>query len=654
MDPASLHPDRTKQSDIAHADAFEAALSTAQRQQVMARWPAHGVRLVETMHTLYGGHPHADEALHALLHGAATLVGARSPALLEQDCQRERDPRWALGADTIGYSAYVDRFAGTLRGVAGRVPYLQALGVRYLHLLPFQLARRGDSDGGFAVRDYDAIEPALGTLDDLAALTARLREARISLCADFVLNHTSDDHRWALAARDGDARYRGYYLAYPDRGMPDRHERTLREVFPRTAPGNFSAVDGLGWVWTTFYPYQWDLDWSNPRVFTDMALTLQRMANRGIEVFRLDSTAFLWKREGTDSMNQPEAHLILQALRALVDLLAPGVLLKAEAIVPTRELPPYFGSGSAAGRECQLAYNSTLMAASWAALAERRGDILRDVVERMPPLPAGCAWINYVRCHDDIGWGVLAEEAKGDAHRPGFDLQHVARYYAGNTVGSNARGRSFQSDASNAAHRSNGMASALAGIAGAQASDDAVALARAERLLLLLHGIALSVAGLPLLYMGDELALGNDEHFEDDPLHRDEGRWLHRPMMDWPLADAAAAALDVGDDANTTASSPAAVASRVRRGLQRLIAVRSAHPALAADAPMRALPLTDPALFGIARGDRFVALFNLGDAAATLTALPDHASGWRDAIDGSVVTAPLVLEEAGMRWLVAT
>ncbi len=619
-----------------HRTTLLQSIDDGQRGALAVRWEAHGGRLLETLHRLYGERENHDAWLTGLLHAVAQCARARPETLRALDTQRERDPRWFLAPQMIGYSAYVDRFAGDLRGVAEKVPYLQALGVRYLHLLPFQQAREGDNDGGFAVRDYDAIDPALGTLQDLEKLTARLRDAGISLCADFVLNHTADDHRWAQAARAGDPRYRAYYHAFPDRALPDRFERTLGQVFPQTAPGNFTPVPGLGWVWTTFYPYQWDLDWSNPNVFADMALTLLRLANRGIEAFRLDSTAYLWKREGTDSMNQPEAHAILQALRALADLAAPGVLLKAEAIVPARELTPYFGSGDAAGHECHLAYHSTLMAAAWAALAEQRGDILTAVIEQTPALPAHCAWIGYVRCHDDIGWKVLANEAAGLRGSAPFELNRIARFYAGDTSDSYARGHAFQSAGSDDAHGSNGMASALAGVAAAVEDGDAQALALAQRRLLLLYAIAFSVAALPLIYMGDELGLGNDEDYARDPRHAGEGRWLHRPLMDWNAASA------YGDDTS----------GNVDRAIRRMIAVRCESPELAADAPMRALDLTDPALFGLLRGEGFVALFNLGAGTHTVDALPGFdATHWHDLLQDASIALPLVLEPYGMRWL---
>lgn len=631
---------------------FAAAMSTTHGARTIARWDAHGPRLVETLSALYGGAQGFDGVLARLIDGMAACAERRPAALRVQDAAREDDPAWFLGQDMIGYTTYVDRFGSTLSGVAARVPYLQALGVRYLHLLPFLHARDGDNDGGFAVRDYDAVDPGLGSDADLDALTARLRDAGISLCADLVLNHTADDHRWAQAARRGDPRYRAFYHVFPDRDLPDAYERTLGQVFPQTAPGNFTHVDGLGWVWTTFYGYQWDLDWSNPEVFVEMALTMLRLANRGIEAFRLDSTAYLWKRLGTDCMNQPEAHAILQALRAVSDIVAPGVLLKAEAIVPARELPPYFGLQTddtrRAGRECHLAYHSTLMAALWVALAEQRGDLLAGVIAQTPTLPAACGWLSYLRCHDDIGWNVLREEAAGGDGRAPFDLARVARFFAGDGHDAYARGRSFQSAGSAHVHGTNGMAAALAGIDAAIMRNDIDALHAAERRLILLYGIVLACAGLPALYMGDEIALGNDESYTHDPARADEGRWLHRPAMDWALADAVASR----QNADTSAG-------RVGTALRRMIAVRRSTRGLRGDAPMRALRFEDPALLGIERGDGVLALFNLSGREVAVPVPPSLADArWRDMLedrmlddDGNDTAWPTALAPHALRWL---
>lgn len=651
--PSESRPSESAPGAQAARAQFVAALPQTLRATALARWDAHGPRLLDALSGLYATSPKFPAALTRLLAGMAACAAQRDPALRALDAARERDRGWFLSPTMIGYSAYADRFAGGLRGVAERVPYLRGLGVRYLHLLPFLHAREGDNDGGFAVRDYDAVDPALGDDADLRALTAALRDAGISLCADLVLNHTADDHRWAEAARAGDPVYRAYYHVFPDRRLPDAYERDLGQVFPLTAPGNFTEVPELGWVWTTFYGYQWDLDWSNPDVFAEMALILLRLANRGIEAFRLDSTAYLWKRVGTACMNLPQTHVLLQALRAVADIVAPGVLLKAEAIVPARELPPYFGlrdgahddggaDASAPQRECHLAYHSTLMAALWAGLAEQRGDLVGDVLAGTPALPAGCGWLTYLRCHDDIGWNVLRDEAAGGPGRAPFDLARIAAFYAGETAGSYARGRRFQS-AGDAVHGSNGMTAALCGIDAARRAHDTTALAAAERRLRLLYGVTLAVPGLPTLYMGDEIALGNDEGYVDDPARAGEGRWLQRPTMDWPAAEAAAR----GDDADT--------AGRTGATLRRMLAARARLPALRADAASRVLAFDDPALLGLLRGGELLVLCNFAEEARTLSAPPPDLAGsrWRDALvaDAAPEGWPTSLPAHGLRWL---
>ncbi|MCC4620716.1 amylosucrase [Xanthomonas cassavae CFBP 4642] len=621
---------------------FAAPLDALQASTLLARFDHHAPRLLAALHSLYGERSGYAQWLTRWLGALSSNARQRPQALQQLDATRR--PGWFGEQHILGYSAYVDRFAGTLQGVAERVPYLQELGVRYLHLLPFLRARAGDNDGGFAVSDYGQVEPSLGNNDDLIALTTRLREAGISLCADFVLNHTADDHAWARAARAGDTRYLDYYHHFADRQLPDQYDATLVQVFPHTAPGNFTWVEATGqWMWTTFYPYQWDLNWSNPAVFGEMALAMLRLANLGVEAFRLDSTAYLWKRPGTNCMNQPEAHTLLVALRAVADIVAPSVAMKAEAIVPMAELPPYFGIGADQGHECHLAYHSTLMAAGWSALALQRGDILHNVITHSPPLPANCAWLSYVRCHDDIGWNVLQHEAAGNAAQPPFALRDVARFYANEVPGSYARGERFQSSG-DGVHGTNGMAAALTGIQAAVESADAAAVALAVDRLILLYALALAMPGVPLIYMGDELGLPNDTSYRSDPERRHEGRWLHRPAMDWQRA------AQRHDDRS--------LAGQIYQRLHALIQQRSALPALAADRPLGSVTLNDPKLFALTRGDSFIAIHNFSDQPLNAE-LADSAVGrWRVVGDRSESgVAPLgddmrlVLPGYAVRWL---
>jgi len=605
-------------TDFPSPEPLLAALPAARRAEAARRYAVHGPLLYRRLASVYGDRGDFDRWYGGLLGALGALHAARPDALLALDARRAQDPDWFTRQDMLGYSAYAGHFAGDLRGVEGRIGHLRALGVTYLHLLPFLRARAGENDGGFAVASFDEVEPALGTMDDLEHLCTQLRQSGISLCADFVLNHVADDHPWARAAVAGDPDRRDFFHVFPDRAQPDQYERTLAQVFPEAAPGNFSFVPKMGWVWTTFYPFQWDLNYANPLVLTEIVGALLRLANRGVEAFRLDSAAFLWKRAGTGCMNQPEVHALLQALRAMVAIVAPGVLLKAEAIVPTRELPAYLGTPGAP--ECHLAYHSTLMAAGWAALAEQDAGLLRAVIERTPALPAGASWLTYVRCHDDIGWKILADEA-GSSER----LAQVARFFHG-ADGSFAAGVPFQSVAPAAVAATNGMAAALAGF---ETAAGPVARELALRRLLLVYGLACAFGGMPLVYMGDELGMGNDHAYLADPARAHDTRWVQRPPLD-------AARLARRDDAE-------AWTGRVFSALRALAEERRNCPSLAAGQARALIDAGDPAVLGLARGDAFLGLFNF--SARRITARPVGADGW---------PAEVELEPWGMRWLQRT
>jgi amylosucrase len=539
------------------------------------RLDRHEGILRDRLHRLYGHLPGHDAWVDALMADVGQLMAARPAELQALDRTREENPDWFCAPTMLGYSAYVDRFGGDLAGLKARIPHLRDLGVTYLHLLPFLKPRAGESDGGFAVASFDEVDPRFGTMADLEDLAAQLRAAGISLCSDLILNHVADDHPWAVGARAGDERLRGFFHVLPERARVDAYESTLGQVFPEAAPGNFTFNDEVkGWVWTTFYPFQWDLNYANPALFAAVAAAMLRLANRGIDVFRLDSTAFLWKRLGTDCMNQPEAHLILQALRAIVGIAAPGVLLKAEAIVPTRELPAYLGSADAP--ECHLAYHSTLMTAGWAALAEQDASLVRAVVDATPALPAGASWLTYVRCHDDIGWKHLLPEA-GRIDR----LAAIADFYNGGSGFPD--GVAFQGGLA-----TNGTAASLCGV---EHADPETAIRR----VLLLHALALAFGGLTMLYMGDDIGMVNDHGYVIDPARAHDSRWVQRAAFP---ADGVAA------------DSPG---RRIYDGLRRLVALRGRLPDLAAGAPRTVLETSDPALLALARGTRFLGLFNFSD-----------------------------------------
>lgn len=479
-------------------------------------------RLREKLGCIYTEQSEADLAMSLLKEIAAKRLAERSPALKELDRYREANPDWFCANHFMAYSTYVDKFGGNLKGVLDRVDWLESLGVNYLHLLPFLKMRPGQSDGGFAVENFLEVEPALGDLQQLEELVTALRAKGISLCSDLVLNHVADTHEWAVKARAGDSEAQACFY-WKTRDEADVLEQHLPQIFPQTAPGNFVFVPEVGkFVWSTFYQYQWDLNYANPRVLAAMADNMLGLANMGVEIFRLDSAAFLWKRDGTNSMNQQECHWLLQCLRAMVELVAPGVLLKAEAIVPTAELPPYFGLDSDLGKECQIAYQSSMMAGAWFSLANQNALLLKKQLQELPAMPDGTTWICYVRCHDDIGWNVLKPDLSATGHE---QLRFASRFFGGNEQDSYANGMTFQASSPDAVHGTNGMLSELVGW---QDKDDVAGYSRFKLML----ALAFSLGGIPMVYMGDELAQSNAPSEPDDQDKWVDSRDLHRPVFD--------------------------------------------------------------------------------------------------------------------------
>jgi amylosucrase len=524
--------------ELAPAVAREARsrLGPAEADAFLTRLDKLSFDILEPVGLVYGAVTDAEKLAIQLVLDALDAAAERPPALRLLDRRREIDPAWFQRSRMIGYVCYADRFAGSLPGIRRHLDYLVELGVTYLHLMPLLRPRDGENDGGYAVADYDAVDPRVGTMADLQALAGDLHERGVALCVDVVLNHTAREHQWARRALAGEPGYRDMYLVYPDRTEPDAYERTLHEVFPDRAPGSFTQVPGLGWVWTSFHEYQWDLNYANPVVFRAMLGTMLALANRGIDVLRLDAVPFLWKRLGTDCQNQPEAHWIVAAFRALTRLAAPGLALKAEAIVSPEMLTQYLGAHDRFRPECDLAYDNQLMVMLWSSLATRDVRLAEAALSRRPPAPEPTSWVSYVRCHDDIGWAVSDADAAaagldGPSHR-----RFLSDFYAGGFPGSFARGARFQHNPVTGDARTSGMAASLCGIEAAAQGGDAGGLTAAIRRLESVYAVAFSFGGIPLIYMGDELAMRSDPGWARDPAHAHDNRWMHRPPMDWAVA----------------------------------------------------------------------------------------------------------------------
>jgi amylosucrase len=482
----------------------------------------------------------AESTMEKIVDVIAGIFAARSQELRNRDQARILSPDWFQSPDAVGYVAYADLFAGDLNGIRKKISYLEALGITYLHLMPLLTPRPSPNDGGYAVMDYRTVRKDLGSMKDLSQLSAELHQSGISLTLDLVLNHVAKEHEWAEKAKAGDKKYRNYFYAYDDRVIPDLFEKTLPEIFPTFAPGNFTFNDEMkAWVWTTFNDYQWDVNWSNPDVFLEYVDIIGYLANQGTDCVRLDAIAFIWKRLGTDSQNQPEVHAITQALRAAAHISTPSLIFKAEAIVGPKDVVHYLGQGEHAGKVSDIAYHNSLMVQIWSALASRDGRLMAHALSKFAPVPTTSGWATYLRCHDDIGWAIDDADASELGINPYAHRGFLAEFYANEFEGSFARGVHFQSNPTTGDRRTSGSAASLIGIQAAIENKDAPALQTAIDRLKCAYAMVFGFGGLPLLYMGDELGMVNDMSFLKNPSKAEDNRWIHRPEMDWSLAKSA-------------------------------------------------------------------------------------------------------------------
>jgi amylosucrase len=620
----------------------EASAAPADWQAFELRLHREWERLFGLLLGLYGDHYDFFYHLEELLNAAARSWFTRPTWLKQLDARREADPTWFQSQQMVGGMCYLDLFAGTLHGLRDRLPSFKKLGLTYLHLMPLFASPAGNSDGGYAVSSYRRVNPRLGTIEELAGLACEFQQHGISLALDFVFNHTSDEHEWARRAQAGDPQYERFYFLFPDRTLPDAYERTLREIFPAVRRGSFTWREDIHrWVWTTFNSFQWDLNYANPAVFRAMAEEMLFIANTGVEVLRLDAVAFIWKRMGTSCENQPEAHQIIQAFNSLARIAAPALLFKSEAIVHPDNVLSYISP-----QECQISYNPLLMALLWEALATSEVKLLDHSMRRRFWLPQGTTWVNYLRSHDDIGWTFDDNDARWEWIDPLGHRTFLNQFYMGRFPGSFARGMPFQENPDTGDARISGTLASLAGLEQAIESGNEQQIELAVRRILMLYSIILSIGGIPLIYLGDEVGTLNDYLFVHDPYKAADTRWVHRPKTDWVWQER------VRNDS----SSPH---GRIFAGLVRLITLRKQQSAIF-DCATEFVETGNGHLFGYIRHGSSQRLF----VVANFSALPQqmdtnqlrlYGAGYRftDLITTQTRTTeqPLRLEAYQCLWL---
>lgn len=522
----------------AHMDESLASLPERDQQLFRLRLQRWFQNLYDGLAPVYGHRRDFNDFISRLVAIMASAYANRPIALKLLDMKRDLQPDWFQHESMLGYVFYVEQFAGSLAGVSEHIDYLEELGATYIHLMKVMQSRDGDDDGGYAVTDYGTVDKSLGSNQDLEAVCTALRSRGMSACIDLVLNHCASEHPWAQAAKSGNKHYQQYFYMFDDRVLPDAFEQTLPEVFPEFAPGNFTFdADSQKWVWTTFNHFQWDLNWSNPEVFLEIVEVMFQLSNLGVEVFRLDAVAFMWKRLGTDCQNQEEVFDLMQALRTCSRIATPAVAHKAEAIVAPDDLIRYFGVGRHHGKVSNIAYHNSLMVQYWSALASRDTRLMTHALSEFPRTPNSISWATYLRCHDDIGWAIADDDASavqldGFAHR-----RFLSDFYSRQFDGSFASGLVFQHNQTTGDRRINGTFASLAGLEVALESGNANHVHLAIERILMGHALICGFGGMPLLYMGDELGLLNDRQYQEVPDHASDSRWVHRPKMNWTQAE---------------------------------------------------------------------------------------------------------------------
>ncbi|GAB4254500.1 MAG: alpha-amylase family glycosyl hydrolase [Methylomicrobium sp.] len=489
-------------------------------------------------HHLYGRRDDFKTQMLKLVETLARQYIQRPAALKKLDIARENDHNWFLNQKWVGMALYSAGFAGDLAGVAEKTAYFQELGVNLVHIMPILQCPTGKSDGGYAVSDFRMIDDRVGTLDDLQQVSREFRKRDILLTLDVVLNHTSNEHEWAKRAIAGEKKYQDYYFMFDDREIPDMFELSMPEIFPETAPGNFTWCEAMQkWVMTVFNDYQWDLNYSNPSVFIEMLDVILFWINQGADVVRLDAVAFLWKKMGTTCQNEREAHLILQLMKDCCQVTAPGALFIAEAIVAPVEIIKYFGEDAIIAKECEIAYNATMMALLWDALATRNSKLLYQGLKSLPDKLERATWLNYVRCHDDIGLGFDDNDVRQVGYDPVAHRRFLVDFYTGRYEDSIASGVPFMHNDKTGDARIAGSLASLVGLERAVKANDPEAVDIALNKIILMHSVIFSFGGIPLLYYGDEIATFNDYGYLDNPDKSNDSRWIHRPKIDWERAE---------------------------------------------------------------------------------------------------------------------
>ena len=597
-----------------------------------ARFQKHIDELKWLYMELYDDQEHFDE----LCASMKQFYDTRKKGLKASDLTRETDPNWYKGSDILGMMMYTKMFGGNLKGVKKHLDYLKECGINYLHLMPLMESPKDRSDGGYAVADFRKVQPELGTIRDLESLASECRKQGISICLDFVMNHTSEDHEWAKRARAGEKEYQDRYFFYDNWDIPSQFEKTVPQVFPTTAPGNFTWLPEIEKVvMTTFYPYQWDLNYANPVVFNEMMYNFLYFANLGIDIIRIDAVPYIWKELGTSCRNLQKVHTIVRMMRMIGEIVCPGILLLGEVVMEPEKVVPYFGTPEKP--ECHMLYNVTTMATIWNTVATKDTRLLEKQLDSVYHLPGEYTFLNYLRCHDDIGWGLDYDSLGGWGMDQVAHKQFLNDFFTGKYKESFSRGVLYNDDPVSRDARFCGTTASMCGIEEALEKQDEGKMDQAIRLDLMLHGFMLQQSGIPVIYSGDEVGALNDNHYKEDPEKAEDSRYIHRGQFDWKLTE--------------KIPQEGTVQNRIFYGLRRMEEIRMEHEVFSSDALARTMDMEDDSILGILRTgetEEMLGVYNFSDAPKKVSL----QETWTDLLNDETYDTELSLKPYDFRWMI--
>ena len=583
---------------------------------------------------LYGN----DDMFFELCSRMQQFYEERSNALKTRDREKETDPEWFRKKEMLGMMLYIDNFAGTIRGVEKKLDYIQDCNVNCIHLMPFLDVTKGKSDGGYAVKDFRKVREDLGTMEDLETLTKKCHEKGMNVCMDFVMNHTSEDHEWAVKARKGEGEYMSRYFFFDNPVIPERYEQTVPQVFPTTAPGNFTYLPELDhYVMTTFYPYQWDLNYGNPRVFNEMMYNFLYFANIGMDIIRIDAVPYIWKEMGTPCRNLKQVHTIVRMMRMIGEIVCPATILLGEVVMEPEKVAPYFGTVEKP--ECHMLYNVTTMATIWHSLAAQDTSLLKKQLDTVCALPGEYTFLNYLRCHDDIGWGLDFDFLKGQGMEEIPHKRYLNDYYTGKFPGSVSRGELYNDDPVTQDARFCGTTASMCGIESAGFEQDEEKMEAAIRLDIMLHAYMLMQSGIPMLYSGDEIGQVNDYTYKEDPDKCADSRYIHRGVFRWDFAK--------------KRKNKGTVEGQIFQSLGYLEKLRKQEKVFDADAKVYTYETWQQGIICVVRekaGTKMIGVFNFAKEPRTVSVYPEESG--KDMISGRAVEMDQILVGGhDFRWV---